>query len=476
MTGRRGWVGSGLLVAAGIGVWSVGNWVFFILVGRLLGPQDYGLVAAVLSGCLVLYVLCSSLQPTLAASNRGEPPDAIFVRALRVTIAATVGVMIAAAVIIVIVGATIASFPTAVMLGAVTVLAGIAVFPLTLGQLQGERRFAAYSLGFITVGIMRPLAFLALWVAGVRVLAPLLGTAASWVIGAVVVLVLARRALHTPPIERTSTQWHEFRKSILPNAAGVTAIAILTNADVITAKLVLADATPGCSPRRPRSPRACFSSRRCSPRWCCRGSRPAVRAGGRPRRLVAAGVGVTLAVGAAFVLVAIPLGREFMRVTYGHAFRERRRPAALLRRGHGVHGVRDRPAVSPDRAATISGIRGGCWALPACRSIALATVRPQRRTQSSPSTSCAPSAPSPHTRSSPATMANACSTACATARRSPARAPAAVRARARTRRAGGRWRRPSRRVRARARTPSTARLPGGDGKLGRITRRHRARR
>ena len=85
MTRRRGWVGSGLLVAAGIGIWSAGNWAFFILVGRLLGPRDYGLVAAVLSACLVVYVLCSGLQPTLAASNRGEPPDAIFARALRVT-------------------------------------------------------------------------------------------------------------------------------------------------------------------------------------------------------------------------------------------------------------------------------------------------------------------------------------------------------------------------------------------------------
>src|SRR5271157_4555628 len=74
VTGRRWWVGSGLLVATGMGIWSLGNWVFYVMVGRLLGPRDYGLIAAVLSGCLVLYVLCSSLQPTLAASNRGEPP------------------------------------------------------------------------------------------------------------------------------------------------------------------------------------------------------------------------------------------------------------------------------------------------------------------------------------------------------------------------------------------------------------------
>ena len=322
MTRRRGWVGPGLLVATGIGVWSAGNWVFFILVGRLLGPRDYGLVAAVLSVCLVLYVLCSALQPTLAASNRGEAPDAIFARALRVTIAATVAVMVLAAIVVVIASVVVANVPTSVMLGAVTVLAGIAVFPLTLGQLQGERRFGAYSLGFITVGIMRPLAFLALWVAGVRVLAPILGTAASWILGSVVVIVLARRALHTPPIDRTSTQWRGFRSSIVPNAAGVTAIAILTNADVITAKLVLDGRDAGLFAAASAISQGLFLvpqvfSTLALTRMAARRAR-----GRSSAALVAAGVGVTLAAGAAFVLFAIPLGRAFMRLTYGSAFRQ----------------------------------------------------------------------------------------------------------------------------------------------------------
>jgi len=321
MTARRGWVGSGLLVAAGIGVWSLGNWVFFVMVGRLLGPRDYGLVAAVLSGCLVIYVLCSGLQPTLAASNRGEPPDAIYARAFRITLAATIALMAVAAGLVAILGATVAGFPTAVMFGAVTVLAGVALFPLALGQLQGERRFGAYALGFVTIGVMRPVALLALWLVGVRVLAPLLGTAASWILGAGVAILLAHRALRTPPVARTSELWHGFRNAIVPNAAGITAIAVLTNADVITAKLVLSGRPAGLFAAASAIAQGLFLvpqvfTTLVLPRLAARRAR-----GQSSARLVAAGVGVTLATGAAFVIVAIPLGRALMGVTYGQAFR-----------------------------------------------------------------------------------------------------------------------------------------------------------
>jgi len=321
LTGRQGWVGPGLLVAAGIGIWSTGNWVFFILVGRLLGPRDYGLVAAVLSGCLVLYVLCSALQPTLAASNRGDPPDAIFALALRITAIATVVVMAIGVAVMLLLGITTTGFPTAVMLGAVTVLSGIAVFPLTLGQLQGERRFGAYALGFITVGIARPLAFLALWAVGVRVLAPILGTSVSWILGSIVVIVLARKALRAPPIDRTSHQWHAFRRSIVPNSAGVTAIAVLTNADVITAKLVLSGREAGYFAAASAISQGLFLvpqvfTTLVLPRLASQRAR-----GQSSARLIAAGVGVSLAAGTVFVVLATPLGRQLMRVTYGPAFR-----------------------------------------------------------------------------------------------------------------------------------------------------------
>lgn len=308
------------MVAAGIGIWSTGNWVFFILVGRLLGPRDYGLVAAVLSGCLVLYVLCSALQPTLAASNRGEAPDAIFALALRFTLLATIIVMAIGAACVLVLDVTTTGFPTAVMLAAVTVLSAIAVFPLTLGQLQGERRFSAYSLGFMTVGIARPLAFLVLWAVGIRVVAPILGTALSWILGSIVVIVLARKALRVPPIDRSSRQWRDFEHSIIPNSAGVTAIAILTNADVITAKLVLSGREAGYFAAASAISQGLFLvpqvfTTLVLPRLASRRAH-----GESSASLIAGGIGVSLAAGAAFVLLALVLGRELMHLTYGPAF------------------------------------------------------------------------------------------------------------------------------------------------------------
>ncbi len=322
MTARRAWVGSGLAVSAGIGIWSIGNWIFFVLVGRLLGPRDYGLVAALLSGCLVIYVLCSGLGPALAGSNRGHPPNAIFARAVRIAIMTTAVVMAIGAAVVVVVGTTISGFPTTATLGAVAVLAGIAVFPLSMGQLQGEGNFTGYGLGLVTVGVTRPLAFVALWFGGVRVLSPMLGTSASWIIGSAVTLVLARRALHTTPISPTSIQWDGFRRALLPNAVGVTAIAVLTNADVITARLVLHSRESGLFAAASAISQGLFLVPQVFitlliPRLAAR------RAEGRSSATLAAtGFLGTTVTGAIFVGLMLPLGQLLMRLTYGGAFRD----------------------------------------------------------------------------------------------------------------------------------------------------------
>jgi len=322
VTARRKWVGSGLRVGIGMGVWSAGNAAFFFLAGRLLGPRDFGLVAALLSGCLVIITLCAGLQPALAGANRGNPPDAIFVRALRIAAIATAAVMAVGALVVVIAGTVVSGVPTSAMLGAVAVLAGVAIFPLALGQLQGEGQFSGYSLGFITVGFTRPIAFLALWFCGVGVLAPLLGTAAAWAVGSVVALILARRALRSPPIDPSAIEWRDFRRALPPNAAGATAIAALTNADVITAKLVLHGEQAGLFAAASTIAQGLFLVPQVFitlviPRLAAR------RAQGRSSAaLVSSGVLVTLACGAIFVVLAVPLGPLLMRITYGPAFRE----------------------------------------------------------------------------------------------------------------------------------------------------------
>lgn len=308
------------MVGAGIGIWSLGNWVFFILAGRLLGPDEYGLVAALLSACLVIVVLCNGLQPALATSNRGNAPDGIFVRALRVAMVATIVVMAAAAATVLIVGSLFSGLPTAAMLGAVAVLTGVAVFPLTLGQLQGEGRFWGYSLAMMAVGIARPLVFLALWAVGVGLLSPLLGTAASWVIGSLLALALLRRVLRIPPVSRSSREWQALRHALIPNTVGVTAIAVLTNADVITARLALDGRQAGLFAAASAIAQGLFLIPQVFvtlvlPRLAARHAQ-----GRSSATLAAAGMGATLAIGAVFVILTLPLGGGLMSLTYGNAF------------------------------------------------------------------------------------------------------------------------------------------------------------
>ncbi len=140
-------------------------------------------------------VLCSGLQPSLASANRGDPPDAIFTRVLRAAILITAIGMLAVGTVVVLAGVVTPGFPTDEALAAVFVVSGIAVFFLTQGQLQTEGKFGSYSLAYVVVGVTRPLAFVLMWLAGITVVSPLLGTATSWVLGAATALWFARRAL-----------------------------------------------------------------------------------------------------------------------------------------------------------------------------------------------------------------------------------------------------------------------------------------
>ena len=311
---------SGAIVGGGLLVWSLGNWLFFVLAGRLLGPRDYGLVAAILSGCLVVFVLCSGLQPAIAASNRGNAPDAIYARALRIVVRMTLIAMGITGALVVIAGLTIGGFPTGIMLIAVTVLTGMAVFPLTQGQLQGSGNFLGFGLGFTAVGIARPVVLVLLWGGGLHVVAALLGTAASWIIGAIVAGLFAARAIRTSPIAEDAPEWVAFRRALLPNALGATAIAVLTNVDVITAKLVLPSTPAGVFAAAAAIAQGLFLVPQVFvtlvvPRLAARRAAQTSSA-----HIALLGVLGTLLLGGVFIAVMIPCGRLLMRLTYGSQF------------------------------------------------------------------------------------------------------------------------------------------------------------
>lgn len=318
-------VGSGIQVAVGLGLWNLGNYAFFLIAGRVLGPADYGLVAAILSGVLVVQTPFTSLQTALARVVSASPPEAgaaVYAAAVRRALRWTpVGAVIAAAGVGV-AGAVDDRVPVGPLLAGVVVLLPVAVFPLALGQLQGDHRFARYALTMAAFGLPRPLFLLALVGAGLGLYAALLGTAATTILAAVAGLLwtsdrlrAGRVAVPDPALGRA------IGGSLLPLTVGVAAVALLSNLDVIAAKLALRPVDAGLFASAAVLAKTVFLVPQAItivllPRVARR------HADGRPTEaLLAASLGVTLLLGAVLTLLMLGLAGPMMSLTFGDRFR-----------------------------------------------------------------------------------------------------------------------------------------------------------
>jgi O-antigen/teichoic acid export membrane protein len=236
-------VGSGLQVAIGLGLWNLGNYAFFLIAGRVLGPADYGLVAAILSGVLVVQTPVTSLQTALARVVGAYPTERsapVYRRALLVALRLTPPIALLACGAVALVAALRDDVPVGPLLAAVAILLPVAVFPLALGDLQGTHRFGRYAISMAAFGLPRPLALLALVGVGMGVYAALLGTAATTVVAAAVaVLFTADRLRAAGAAPADPALLRAMRVSLLPLLVGVSAVAVISNLDVIAAKLGL---------------------------------------------------------------------------------------------------------------------------------------------------------------------------------------------------------------------------------------------
>lgn len=235
-------------VLAALVVWNAGNYAFFLLAGRALGPSEYGLAAALLAATLVVAVPAQALQfaaaRLVAAPPGGDPAvgEWIYQRAWRRCAAATPVVALAA-------GAVVAGAAAAGLVNAGPLLATLLlVLPLgflflALGRLQGEERFAGFAVCFALWGAPRPLALFPLAAAGLGVYAALgaTGAAVMAALAASVWLTRGRAARREPP----PSEWRRFTRPLVPLVAGLSGLGLVTNLDVIVAKLVLAPERAG---------------------------------------------------------------------------------------------------------------------------------------------------------------------------------------------------------------------------------------
>ncbi len=234
--------GGGLVLGALI-VWNAGNYAFFLIAGRILGPSDYGLVAALLAATLVIAVPAQSLQFATARLVAAPPggdvtlSEGIYDRAWRTCARVTPVLAAVACGAIGVARIVEPDVPVGPLLFTVALVVPLGFFFLVLGRLQGQERFGGFALGFALWGAPRPVALLILAVLGLGIYAALgaTGVALLSALGAGWLLTRSRGPARPPD----GGQWRAYARPLMPVAVGLTGLGVLTNLDVIVAKIAL---------------------------------------------------------------------------------------------------------------------------------------------------------------------------------------------------------------------------------------------
>ncbi|MBY0375116.1 MAG: hypothetical protein K2Q23_14055, partial [Bryobacteraceae bacterium] len=223
--------------------WNAGNYAFFLIAGRVLGPADYGLVAALLSATLVVAVPAQALQFAAARVTaagmvrRPEAARAVFRRAWDQCAAVTPVALIAVLAAVGLAWLVRPGIPTGPLVTTVALVAPLGFYFLALGRLQGQGRFGGFALCFALWGAPRPVVLLPLAAAGLGVYAALgaTGVALASALAAAMWLTRERTRAGRP----CPDDWRAFVRELGPVVAGLGGLGLLTNLDVIVAKLAL---------------------------------------------------------------------------------------------------------------------------------------------------------------------------------------------------------------------------------------------
>lgn len=317
-------LGGGGVVLLALIVWNVGNYAFFLVAGRALGPSDYGLVAALLAATLVIAVPAQALQfaaaRLIAAPPAGDAAlgEGVYRRAWRRCARVTPLLALVACAAIVLAHLIGPRLPLGPLLLTVGLVAPLGFFFLALGRLQGEERFNEFSLSFALWGAPRPVLLLPLLALGLGVYAALGATAAALLVALAAAAWLTRA--RPPAREPSAEQWWAFSRPLVPIAVGLCGLGLLTNLDVIVAKLALGAEEAGEFAAAATLAKAVFIVPQAVafvllPRVAARSARA-----GDTGTLLGLGVGVALVAGGLVSLVLWAIAEPLIDVTYGSDF------------------------------------------------------------------------------------------------------------------------------------------------------------
>jgi O-antigen/teichoic acid export membrane protein len=239
----RDFARSGSSMAVSISIANIATYGFTVAAARILGPDEYGAVAALMATLLVICVLPLGLQATGARRVSAEPAhrDEIEREIIRVGVVSAAGLGLVMLVIAPLLERVLRldNLVSAVLVAAACV-------PLTLmgaqsGVLQGERRWPPLSLVYLALGIPRLLVGVAFVLWQPTQASAMLGVTIAAVFPAVVGwLALRRPGRDRPaPVDSLGPRRHPTRdilRETAHNSQALLAFFALSNADVVVAR------------------------------------------------------------------------------------------------------------------------------------------------------------------------------------------------------------------------------------------------
>ncbi len=237
MTGRAALARGAGLVAVGMTVMNAAAYVFTVLAARVLGPEGYSAVAALMGVVLVSNVVAMGVQATTArhVAAHGHAGDAATLLATgrRAGLALAVVTLALSPVL-----AAVFHLDSWLTAATVALTSGaLAVTGTQLGLLQGSRRWRDFALLSIAFGLGRlVVGGTALWL-GATPLAAMAGVAAGALVPVGVGHLLLRRVLRDRA--RGEVSLRTLAREALHDTHILLAFFVLTQADVFIARATL---------------------------------------------------------------------------------------------------------------------------------------------------------------------------------------------------------------------------------------------
>jgi len=316
-----------LIVGTSIAAWSLGAFAYYLVAGRALGPDAYGLVAALQSVLIVASLPVIALQWSIARVVAGSDADsrasamATYRRGLIRGSAVAVAVATTATIVTMAIALAGQNVPLAPLI--ITYFSVAAMVPLLLacGALQGSHRYTGLAWSYASSGVLRaPLLLLLLPIPFLTdVGGAVLSVGIAIAIGAIWAMWLTRRDLAIKARPRPET-WRDFLSALPAVMVGLTGIAMLTNIDVVAAKLSIGGEQAGLFGAASVVAKALLVVPQALtlvllPRVAEREAR-----GQRTGSLLAAGILVMAVSGALAMLICVPLAEPIMRIAFGSEF------------------------------------------------------------------------------------------------------------------------------------------------------------